>query len=121
MGKSNKPKKSKEVLLVGCDVYRPAAINQLQVVGEQIGVEVYAEVGNNNPVEISKNAIKHAKATLVELALVTDSKELHITITDNGCGFDEKNFSSFTTADSRFKESKGAKGVGRFIWLKAFF
>ena len=58
-----KTKKSKQVLLVGCDVYRPAAINQLQVVGEQIGVEVYAEVGNNNPVEISQNAIKHAKAT----------------------------------------------------------
>ncbi|WCC43844.1 signal recognition particle protein [Tenacibaculum finnmarkense] len=58
-----KTKKSKEVLLVGCDVYRPAAINQLQVVGEQIGVEVYAEVDNKNPIEISQNAIKHAKAT----------------------------------------------------------
>ncbi len=57
-----KTKKSKEVLLVGCDVYRPAAINQLRVVGEQIGVEVYAEEGNQNPVEISLNAIKHAKA-----------------------------------------------------------
>jgi signal recognition particle subunit SRP54 len=57
-----KTKKSKEVLLVGCDVYRPAAINQLQVVGEQIGVEVYAEVGNNNPVKISENALKYAKA-----------------------------------------------------------
>ena len=55
-----KTKKSKQVLLVGCDVYRPAAINQLQVVGEQIGVEVYAEVDNQNPVEISQNAIKHA-------------------------------------------------------------
>ena len=53
-----KTKKSKEVLLVGCDVYRPAAINQLQVVGEQINVEVYAEEGNKNPVEISLNAIK---------------------------------------------------------------
>ena len=58
-----KTKKTKEVLLVGCDVYRPAAINQLQVVGEQIGVDVYAEVENKNPVEISLNAIKHAKAT----------------------------------------------------------
>ena len=58
-----KTKKSKNVLLVGCDVYRPAAVNQLQIVGEQIGVEVYAEVGNQNPVEISKNALKHAKAT----------------------------------------------------------
>ncbi len=56
-----KNKKNKNVLLVGCDVYRPAAVNQLQVVGEQIGVEVYAEVGNQNPVEISKNAIQHAK------------------------------------------------------------
>ena len=58
-----KTKKSKNVLLVGCDVYRPAAVNQLQIVGEQIGVEVYAEIGNQNPVEISKNALKHAKAT----------------------------------------------------------
>ena len=58
-----KTKKTKEVLLVGCDVYRPAAINQLQVVGEQIGVDVYAEVENKNPVEISLNAIKQAKAT----------------------------------------------------------
>ena len=56
-----KTKKTKQVLLVGCDVYRPAAINQLQVVGEQIGVEVYAEEGNQNPVEISQNAIKYAK------------------------------------------------------------
>ena len=57
-----KTKKSKQVLLVGCDVYRPAAINQLQIVGEQIGVEVYAEPENKNPVEIAKNALKHAKA-----------------------------------------------------------
>ena len=57
-----KKKKSKQVLLVGCDVYRPAAINQLQVVGEQIGVEVYAEPENKNPVEIALNALKHAKA-----------------------------------------------------------
>ena len=56
-----KTKKDKQVLLVGADVYRPAAINQLQVVGEQIGVEVYAETENKNPVEIAQNAIKHAK------------------------------------------------------------
>ncbi len=56
-----KNKKSKQVLLVGCDVYRPAAINQLKVVGEQVGVEVYAEEGNKDPVEISKNAVKYAK------------------------------------------------------------
>lgn len=57
-----KTKKTKQVLLVGCDVYRPAAINQLQIVGEQIGVEVYAEIDNKNPVEISKNAIAYAKS-----------------------------------------------------------
>ncbi|NAS32406.1 signal recognition particle protein [Flavobacteriaceae bacterium R38] len=56
-----KTKKTKKPLLVACDIYRPAAINQLHVVGEQIGVEVYAEEGNKNPVEISKNAIAHAK------------------------------------------------------------
>ena len=55
-----KTKKNKNPLLVACDVYRPAAINQLHVVGDQIGVEVYSEIGNNNPVEISLNAIKYA-------------------------------------------------------------
>jgi signal recognition particle subunit SRP54 len=54
-------KKSRKVLLVAGDVYRPAAINQLQVVGEQIGVEVYSEEGNKNPVEIAKNALAYAK------------------------------------------------------------
>lgn len=56
-----KNKKTRQVLLVGCDVYRPAAINQLKVVGDQIGVEVYAEEGNMNPVEIAKNAVQYAK------------------------------------------------------------
>ena len=56
-----KSKKTKKPLLVACDVYRPAAINQLHVVGEQIGVEVYSEEGNMDPVSISQNAIAHAK------------------------------------------------------------
>lgn len=56
-----KNKKTRQVLLVGCDVYRPAAINQLKVVGDQIGVEVYAEEGNMNPVEIAQNALQYAK------------------------------------------------------------
>jgi len=73
-----KTKKSKEVLLVGCDVYRPAAINQLQVVGEQIGVEVYAEVGNNNPVEISENAVKHAKATGKNVVIIDTAGRLAV-------------------------------------------
>jgi signal recognition particle subunit SRP54 len=73
-----KTKKSKQVLLVGCDVYRPAAINQLQVVGEQIGVEVYAEVGNQNPVEISQNAIKHAKATSKNVVIIDTAGRLAV-------------------------------------------
>ena len=73
-----KNKKSKQVLLVGCDVYRPAAINQLQVVGEQIGVEVYAEVGNQNPVEISQNAIKHAKATSKNVVIIDTAGRLAV-------------------------------------------
>ncbi len=73
-----KTKKSKEVLLVGCDVYRPAAINQLQVVGDQIGVEVYAEEGNQNPVEISKNAIKHAKTTGKNVVIIDTAGRLAI-------------------------------------------
>jgi signal recognition particle subunit SRP54 len=54
-------KKSRKVLLVAGDVYRPAAINQLQVVGEQIGVEVYSEEGNKSPVDIALNALAYAK------------------------------------------------------------
>jgi len=54
-------KKSKKPLLVACDVYRPAAIDQLQVVGEAIGVEVFSEPENNNPVSIATHALKHAK------------------------------------------------------------
>lgn len=57
-----KTKLKKSPLLVACDVYRPAAIEQLKVLGEQIKVEVYSEDGNLNPVQISTNAIAHAKA-----------------------------------------------------------
>ncbi|ADX68448.1 MULTISPECIES: signal recognition particle protein [Weeksella] len=56
-----KTKKNKKPLLVAGDVYRPAAINQLKVLGEQIGVEVYAEEENKNPVEIAEKAIAYAK------------------------------------------------------------
>ena len=56
-----KNKKTKKPLLVACDVYRPAAINQLHVVGDQIGVEVYSDEGNQDPVKIAQDAIAHAK------------------------------------------------------------
>ncbi len=54
-------KQGRQVLLVACDIYRPAAIDQLKVLGEQIGVEVYAEPENKNALEIAKNAIAYAK------------------------------------------------------------
>ncbi|MFH0893171.1 MAG: signal recognition particle protein [Bacteroidota bacterium] len=55
-----KHKKGRSMLLCAGDVYRPAAIDQLKVLGEQIGVEVYSEIENKNPVQIAKNAVKHA-------------------------------------------------------------
>ena len=56
-----KRKRSKQVLLVAGDVYRPAAIEQLKVLGQQVEVEVYSEDGNKNPVQIAQNAINHAR------------------------------------------------------------
>lgn len=56
-----KTKKGKNPLLVACDVYRPAAIDQLHVLGEAIGVPVYSDKENKNAVQIAENAIKHAK------------------------------------------------------------
>ncbi len=73
-----KNKKNKKVLLVGADVYRPAAINQLQVVGEQIGVEVYAEPENKNPVEIAKNAVKYAKENGKNVVIIDTAGRLAI-------------------------------------------
>lgn len=73
-----KDKKSKNPLLVACDVYRPAAINQLHVVGEQLGVEVYSEEGNMNPVEIAVNAIKHAKANGFNVVIVDTAGRLAV-------------------------------------------
>ena len=57
-----KSKNNKRPLLVACDVYRPAAIDQLEVLGSQIGVDVFHERYNKNPIDISKNALKHAKS-----------------------------------------------------------
>ncbi len=73
-----KRKKSKKPLLVACDVYRPAAINQLKVVGEQIGVEVYTEEGNQNPVSIAENAVAHAKANGFNVVIVDTAGRLAI-------------------------------------------
>lgn len=58
---SSLKKQGRTVLLAACDIYRPAAIDQLKVLGEQIGVEVYAEPENKNAVQIANNAVKYAK------------------------------------------------------------
>ena len=73
-----KTKKTKNPLLVACDVYRPAAINQLHVVGSQIGVEVYSELGNNNPVEIAQNALKYAKEKGFNVVIVDTAGRLAV-------------------------------------------
>lgn len=73
-----KTKKSKNPLLVACDVYRPAAINQLHVVGEQIGVEVYSEEGNMDPVEIATKAIAHAKQNGYNVVIVDTAGRLAV-------------------------------------------
>ncbi|MBZ0326971.1 MAG: signal recognition particle protein [Altibacter sp.] len=73
-----KSKKSKKPLLVACDVYRPAAINQLHVVGDQVGVEVYSEEGNMNPVEIAQNAIAHAKKNGHNVVIVDTAGRLAV-------------------------------------------
>lgn len=73
-----KTKQGKKPLLVACDVYRPAAIDQLKVLGEQIGVEVYTEAGNMNPVQISQNAIAHAKATGKNVVIVDTAGRLAV-------------------------------------------
>ncbi len=73
-----KTKKGKKPLLVACDVYRPAAIEQLRILGEQIGVPVYSEIDNKNPVEIAQNAIKEAKAKGNDLVIVDTAGRLAI-------------------------------------------
>lgn len=73
-----KNKKGKNPLLVACDVYRPAAIDQLHVVGEQIGVEVYSERENQNPVQIAQNAIQYARSNGKNVVIVDTAGRLAI-------------------------------------------
>lgn len=73
-----KSKKQKLPLLVACDVYRPAAIDQLKVLGEQIGVPVYSEEGNKNPVDIAKNGIAFAKQFNHNLVIIDTAGRLAI-------------------------------------------
>jgi len=70
-------KHKKKPLLVACDVYRPAAIDQLKQLGRELNIEVYDE-GNNNPVTISKNAIEYAKQNKFDYVLIDTAGRLHI-------------------------------------------
>lgn len=78
LSKYIKEKKRKKVLVVACDVYRPAAVDQLTVVAEQVGVEIYKEPGNLDPVEIAQNAIKYAKEKSIDVIIVDTAGRLAV-------------------------------------------
>ncbi|MDR2147881.1 MAG: signal recognition particle protein [Tannerella sp.] len=73
-----KSKRGKNPLLAACDVYRPAAIEQLKILGEQTGIPVYSEEDNKNPVEIAKHAVAEAKKTGRDLVIVDTAGRLAI-------------------------------------------
>ena len=73
-----KSKKGRQVLLVAGDVYRPAAIDQLKILGQQIGVEVYTEDGNKNPVQIAQNAIAYARQKGINTVIVDTAGRLAV-------------------------------------------
>lgn len=71
-------RQGRQVLLAACDIYRPAAINQLTVLGEQIGVEVYSELENKNAVSIAQNAVAHARKTGKKIVIVDTAGRLAV-------------------------------------------
>ena len=73
-----KTKKTKQPLLVACDVYRPAAVDQLHVVGEQIKVDVFSDRGNTNPVAIAQAGIAHAKANGHNVVIIDTAGRLAV-------------------------------------------
>ena len=78
LAKMLKERQHKKPLLVACDVYRPAAIEQLKVVGASVGVEVYTEEGNKNVVEIAQNAIRKAKQESFNVVIVDTAGRLAV-------------------------------------------
>ncbi|MCJ8166378.1 signal recognition particle protein [Pontibacter sp. E15-1] len=71
-------RQGRSVLVAACDVYRPAAINQLQVLAGQVGVEAYTELENKNPVQIALNAIEHAKKTNKKVVIIDTAGRLAV-------------------------------------------
>lgn len=74
----NLKKQNKKPLLVACDVYRPAAIKQLQVVGEQVDVSVFTMGDKHNPVDIAKASIEHAKKNGNDIVIIDTAGRLHV-------------------------------------------
>ncbi len=73
-----KTKKGKKPLLTACDVYRPAAIDQLKVLGEQLNIPVYSEEGNQNPIQIAQNAIKEARSKGNDVVIIDTAGRLAV-------------------------------------------
>ena len=73
-----KNKRGRQVMVVACDVYRPAAIDQLEVVAKQVGVEIYTERGNNDPVKIAQNAIKLAQRKGINTVIIDTAGRLAV-------------------------------------------
>lgn len=78
LANSCKTKRGLGVMLAACDVYRPAAIDQLKVLGEQIGVPVYSEEGVKNPVSIARNAISKAKTDGISVVIIDTAGRLAV-------------------------------------------
>jgi signal recognition particle subunit SRP54 len=78
LGNYLKKKKGKNVLLVACDVYRPAAIDQLHVLGEQLGLEVYSNKEEKNPVNIAKDAVNYARSKGFNVVIVDTAGRLAV-------------------------------------------
>ncbi len=71
-------KQGRQVMMVACDIYRPAAVEQLQVLGKQLGIEVYAEPDNKNPVQLAGNAVRHARETNIRAVIVDTAGRLAV-------------------------------------------
>ena len=76
LGNYLKTKKNKNVLLAACDVYRPAAIDQLHVLGEQLGIEVFSNKEEKNPVLIAQAAVQHAKSKGFNVVIIDTAGRL---------------------------------------------
>ena len=112
--------KGKKPLLVACDVYRPAAITQLQVNGEKQGVEVFSMGDKQNPVDIAKAAIEHAKANQQNVVLIDTAGRLHVDedMMQELAGYQSRHVSvDATVSCSRCHDRTGCGKCGEDIFM----